>query len=487
LNAVPHLSLFRSTDLDRLHEASLWVLAEVGVRFRSARARAILAENGAIVDGESQVVRIPRDLVEWAITAVPKTFTAGGRDPRHDLFLDHSRTYVTLGGVAPGTLDFRTGERRQATNADLSDAIRVSDALPEIDLLYPIVTCSDADPELAALQPVATTLTNSGKHAQLEVFHPAEVPYVMEIAKLAAGDGGWDTARPIFSNLYCPVAPLQHEADPLDAALALVSEGVPQVVFSLPLAGATAPASIAGAMVQCNCEVLSAFVAMQLTAPGCPLVYVANAAIMDMRTATYVQGGPETTLFDAGLTELGQRYGLPVLTLGFYTDAKEVSMHMGIDDEPMTLAAFLTGPDIVSGPGLMDSAMLLFLPKLVLDAEVRRRCDRVMEGVELDDDHLMLDTIASVGPGGQFLTAKQTPRMLRLGEHHVPQVFLRPTYDAWAAEGKSELDRAVELLEDILATHEVFALPDGALDGIEDVLRRACVELPARRSASRGC
>jgi trimethylamine--corrinoid protein Co-methyltransferase len=479
MNAVPHLSMFAAADLERLHDSSLRVLEEVGVRFRSARARAVLKEGGALVDEESQVVRIPRDLVEWAIATVPKTFTAGARDPGHDLVFDHTRTYVTLGGVAPGTLDHRTGERRQATNADLADAMRVSDALPEIDLLYPIVSCNDVAPELSALQAVATTFTNSGKHAQLEVFHPAEVPYLMEIARLVAGEGGWDPARPIFSHLYCPVAPLQHEADPLDAALALVAEGVPQVVFSLPLAGATAPASIAWTMVQCNCEVLSAFVAMELTAPGCPLVYVGNAAIMDMHAATYAQGGPETTLIDVGLTELGRRYGVPVLTLGFYTDAKEVSMHMGIDDEAMTLASFLARPDIVSGPGLMDAAMLLFLPKLVLDAEVRRRCDRVMAGVSLDDEHLMLDVIASVGPGGHYLKAKETARMLRSGEHLAPQLFPRLTYDAWLADGRSELDRAIERLEDILTTHEPHALPDGALDGIDDLLGRALEELPA--------
>ena len=483
MNAVPHLSMFRSTDLDRLHEASLWVLSEVGVRFRSAKARAILAEGGAIVDEESKIVRLPRDLVEWAIAITPKTFTAAARDPRQERVLDHSHTYVTLGGVAPGTLDYRTGERRQATKADLVDAIRVADALPEIDLLFPIISCNDVAPEVASLQAVATTLINSAKHAQLEVFHPAEVPYAMEVGRLVAGDAGWDSARPIFSNLYCPVAPLQHEADPLNAALALVAEGVPQTVFSLPLAGATAPAGIAGAMVQCNCEVLSAFAVMQLVRPGIPLIYVANAAIMDMHAATYVQGGPETTLFNTGLTELGKRYGMPVMTIGFYTDAKAVSMHMGVDAEPMALTAFLAGADLVSGPGLMDSAMLLYLPKLVFDAEVRRRCDRVMEGVALDDEHLMLDLIASVGPGGHFLKAKETSRMLRSGEHLVPETFLRPTYDAWIAEGKSELDRAVERVEEILATHETQPLPDGAYDDIDDVLGRALEELPAQIQA----
>ena len=161
-------------------------------------------------------------------------------------------------------------------------------------------------------------------------------------------------------------------------------------------------------MVQLNAEVLSGLVALESASPGCPLIYVGNAAIMDMRAATYAQGGAETALLDTGLVELGRRYGVPTFTIGFYTDDKTLSVHAGIDMMTMAMNSFLVKPDIISGPGLLDSAMLLNLPKLVLDAEMRRICDRMMQGVTVDDEYLMGDLIAAVGPGGQYLKAKET-------------------------------------------------------------------------------
>ena len=210
---------------------------------------------------------------------------------------------------------------------------------------------------------------------------------------------------------------------------------MPQTIFSLPLAGATSPVTIVGTMVQVNAEVLSAIVALQLASPGCPLIYVANAAIMDMHAAKYAQAGPEAWLFNAGLIELGKHYGLPTFTVGFNTDAWQLSMHAGIDALSTALSSFLCHPDVVSGPGTLGSSMLLYLPKLVFDAEMRRMCDRMMRGVAVDEEHIMYNLISLAGPGGHYLGAKETSRCLRAGEHLVPEVLLRSTADTSSVVG----------------------------------------------------
>jgi trimethylamine--corrinoid protein Co-methyltransferase len=472
--------MLSARDVERLHDHSLRVLAEIGVRFQSARARALLRDAGAAVDEETQIARLPGELVERALTSVPRTILLAGRDPACDCLLDHTRPFTTLDGIGAAVLDHRTLEKRPSTTADLAAAVRVADALPELDVQWYIVNPTEQKPKMENLRGIATMYANTGKHVQAEVLYPDDVPYAMALLALASHDGAWHRRRPTFSAVYCPVAPLQHDEAALDAALLLAEQGVPLTVFSLALAGATAPVTLAGTVLQTNCDVLSAFVVLQLAAPGCPLIYVANSAVMDMRAATYASGGPEGILINIALTQLGRHYGFPVLSCGFSTDAKRAGMQTGFEGAPMSLASFLMRPDLLTGMGMLDSAQMLYLPKLVLDAEVRRAWDRVTQGIDLDDEHLMLDLIAEVGPGGHYLKAKQTRTYLRAGEHFVPDLFVRSSYEAWLADPRSEVERATERVEDILASHRPLPLPDGAAEAMEDVLARADAELPER-------
>ena len=477
---IPRVSLLDEASRQVIHERSLQVMERTGVRFASGEALRVLRDAGCAVDEEAQVARIPRRLVEEAIAAAPKTILLAGRDPARDVLLDHTRTYATLDGIGAYTLDYTTHERRLSTAADLAEAVRVGDALDEVGVAWYIVNPTDEQPKLEILRGVETMLRSTGKHVQAEVLHPDEVPFVMEMLAVASDDGRWDRERPIFSVVYCPVAPLQHEQDSLEAAMLLARERVPMTVFSLALSGATAPVTLAGTIVQTNCDVLSAFVLFQLIEPGCPLIYVGDSAIMDMRSATYATAGPEAVLINLGLTEMGKHYGLPVLTTGFTSDAKELCMQSGLDGGLMAAMAHLNGADLVTGMGMLDSAQMLYLPKLILDAEVMRECRRLMQGVDLDEEHLLTDLIDEIGPGGHYLKAKVTKTMLRAGEHWQPSIFTRGAYEAWVSAPVSEYDRAVGILEDILAGHRPKALPSGAEEKISAILAAAAEELPER-------
>ena len=276
------------------------------------------------------------------------------------------------------------------------------------------------------------------------------------------------------------MSPLQHDGPSLEAAMLLAAQGVPIAVYSLALAGATAPLTLAGTMVQTNAEVLSGIVILQLAAPGCPLIYVGNAGIMDMRSCTFATTGPEQLLFNLGLTELGHSYGFPVLSGGFSSDHKEISMQSGAEGMSMALLSTLTGADLVTGMGMLDSAGMLFLPKLVLDAELMRQSRRVGAGFGLDDEHVLLDLIEKTGPGGHYLAAAETRTLMRSGEHYVPRMFLRGSFDTWAADPVDERTRAAAKVDEILATHEVLPLPDGAAERIEEIIAAAAAELPER-------
>lgn len=358
---------------------------------------------------------------------------------------------------------------------DLADATRIADAAPEIGVVWNIVSAGDAPLATQVLAELHTCLANTGKHVQGEVQRAAEVPYVMRI--LTAAGGGWDPRRPFFSIVYCPVPPLQHEPDMLEAALALAREGVPMCVYSMGLAGATAPA---GAVAQANAEILSAVVLFQLARPGLGCVYVTDTGVLDMRSGTYVAAAPEGIFMTQAMVGLARRYGLPVMASGFTGDSRGFSAASGSDAGTTALASVLMVPDLLVGAGMHAGAQLLSLPKIVLDCELFRFCLRVRDGLRVDEEDLMTAVIGRVGPGGHFLEASETRRNLRAGSMYRPRLLHREPADAPGEEPGGEVDRATDAVEEVLASYRPPALPAGAEEVIAGVLAEAGRALAAR-------
>ena len=150
----------------------------------------------------------------------------------------------------------------------MARAARVADALDEVGIVWAPVSPTDADPRIEILEQLATLLRNTGKHIQPEVQREEEVPYVMEMLAAASDGGAWDPERPIFSVVYCPISPLQHEREMLDAAIELVKLGVPMCIYTLATCGATAPVTMAGGVLQTNAEIVSAVVLFELVKAG---------------------------------------------------------------------------------------------------------------------------------------------------------------------------------------------------------------------------
>jgi trimethylamine--corrinoid protein Co-methyltransferase len=477
---IPRLDLPPAAELDAIHAASLRLLEHVGVVFPDRQAQKLLAEAGAEVHARSGLVKMPPRLVDEALAAAPREILLAGRDPARDVLCDGSRTFLTLDGTGAYTLDHRAGKRRQSTMLDLADAVRVADAAPEISVVWNIVSAADAPPTTQVLDELAVCLRNTGKHVQGEVQRAVEVPFVMDILAAAAPDGRWDPARPFFSIVYCPVPPLQHEPEMISAAVALADEGVPMCIYSMGLAGATSPATIAGAVMQANAEILSSIVLFQLVRPGLPCIYVADTGVLDMRAGIYTAASPESILITQAMVGLARRYELPVMASGLTSDANGFSVMSGSDAGMSALAAMLAEPDLLVGAGMLGGAQMLSLPKILLDCELFKQCARVRAGMTVDDDHLMPDVVAEVGPGGHFLKARQTRQHMRSGEIYVPELMLREPYDSWSVAKRAELERAVTAVEEILAGHLPMPLPVGAGDRIDEVIAAARLELSAR-------
>ncbi len=477
---IPHIQPAPAEEIEAIHEATLRVLQNVGVVFPDREARRLLADAGAEVRGDGGLVKFPARLIEEALATAPRDVLLAGRDPAADVRCDGAQTALTLDGTGAYTLDHRSGERRASSLADLGEACRVSDAVPEVAVVWNIVSASDVSPNTQVLEELATCLRNTGKHVQGEVQRAVEVPFVMDILAAAADDGAWDAARPFFSIVYCPVPPLQHEPEMLAAAVALAREGVPMCIYSMGLAGATAPVTLAGAAMQANAEILSSLVLFQLARPGLPCIYVADTGVLDMRAGIYTAASPESLLLTQAMVGLARRYDLPVMATGLTGDANDLSAMSGSDAGMTALASMLMEPDLLVGAGMLDGAQMLSLPKILLDAEIFRACRRVCAGMTVDEAHLMEAVVAEVGPGGHFLKARQTRQFMRGGELYVPQLMLREPYESWSARRADEVERAKAAVDEILATHRPAPLPAGAEERIAALLAAASVELGGR-------
>jgi trimethylamine--corrinoid protein Co-methyltransferase len=465
-------------DRDRVHRESERILADVGVRFHGERALPLLAAAGAHVDAASGIARIPAGLVADALAAAPRAFVLGARDPAHDFAVPSPVTRYAIDGTASFVTDFDTGERRYGTTRDIVDALRVFQAI-DVGVMAWAPTCaSDAPSHSRAVHEFLVMATACSKHGQHELHSTAQVPYLE--AGLAAIAGGEDAlrARHPYSLIYCPVAPLTHDGEMLDAYLALGRLDLPVMIMPMPVAGSTGPASLFANVCVANAEVLSAIVVYQLAHPGRPVVYSSATGTLDFRTGAFLGGTPEMGLMSAALVEMGRHYGLPATSAGCTSDAREPGPQAVLEKLITTLPPVLAGADIVVGLGEIEGDQDLVLEQLLVDAEIARACERIVRGVDADADPAFLTDIAEVGPGGHFLAQRTTRAAARGDEFLAPTLAPRAAYEAWAELGRPSMyATARERVREILAGPVVDPVPDATAAEVARILALADREL----------
>lgn len=473
----PCISILEAADRDFIHARTLEVLDTIGVRFQSTIARERLEAAGCRVNHDEALVRFPAELVEWAIAQVHRNVLLAAREPVRDALLDGSRTYSTVAGICPYVVDQESGRYRAPRVEDVERLTKIADALDAFGIVWYSVSPTVGVPAgMSDLTAMACMMANTGKHVMGQVTRPDEVPYALEISRLCGA--ARMAERPVFSAIYCPVAPLQHDGAAIEAAMAMAAQGVPIDIFSLGLAGATAPVTLAGTIVQTNCDVLSAVVLLQLVAPGAPLIYSANAGIVDMRTSRFAVSTPETVLMNIAQIELAHSYGMPALSVGFVPDTSCLGFRAGLEDMALALPTRLARPDIMTGLGTVEAGQAVSYPKMLLDAEIVSYLDRVAEGVAVDDEHVSVASIEKAGPGGHYLFQKDTRIGIRAGEHWIPDLLSRVSTSERLAGAKSEIERAEEAVARVLAEHAPAPLPVGAAEGVAAVLAAAQRDLP---------
>jgi trimethylamine--corrinoid protein Co-methyltransferase len=458
-------------DLERIDDAILWTLGEVGVAFPSAKALRILRENGGRVDEATGVVRLPREVVRRALSWA-------GRDPACDLRLDLEHSYLSNDASGVEVIDPRSGEVRASTLADVAESARFVDALPELAYYWgPAVAAGDATLASRSAHESAAVLANTSKHYQA-VTTVGEKPtrYLVELAAAVAGGKEELRKRPIVSLIQCPVDPLGNDGVALEAGLVAAECGIPCGFLSLTLGCGTAPATMAGNLVVNMAAVIADLVLLELANPGTPVFMGSAPSLMDLRTGGYTGGSPEDYLLAAAAAQLAHHYGLPIAVGTMATGSKAPDWQAAVDDALSTMASLANGADMLNGAGLLSGSKTLSYPHMVMETEIYGMVSRCVEGIAVDEETLALDVIAKVGPNGTYLAEKHTrAHMRRLWR---PRVWDRSSYEHRIALGRAgAFERAREVADDVLATHRPNPLPQDLAAELAAIVARADAEL----------
>jgi len=448
------LTVLSSDEIASIQSASYQTLERGGIKVLSERALKVFDEAGVRIDHETQRAFLEESLVKEAIQKAPKEFTLAARDPKHDLKLPAERhTFLASDGFPSKVLDLDTHKVRDATLGDTRDFVRLSDALPGIDFIWPSVTGRDAPIEMQFLETFLIALRTSAKHVQYQATNPREAQQEIELAASIAGGGEELRRRPIISAVQTIVGPLQLDLKNIEAVMEFARAGVPVVAYSMAVPGATAPVTLAGTLAVGNAETLASLTLCQLVNPGAPVIYTQDSSPLDMKTGSWASGSPEQALVAAGSAQLGHALGLPVLTGAFSTTAKVPEFQTAFE-KCFTNLAVLAGVDLIPGAGGLNCSSYLSLLQLLMDAEIFAAVRRGRRGIEVEPDSLALETILKVGPGKQYIGERHTLQHFRAALWY-PEITDRTSLDQWEKTGGLEMPRRARArLDKILADHQ---------------------------------
>jgi trimethylamine--corrinoid protein Co-methyltransferase len=451
--------------------AALQVLADVGMLLHESSARELLLQHGAEVEGE--LVRIPEHLVKQARLTAPRRFTVSGRHPGKDLSIEPNRVYYGPGPTCPYILDPYTGARREFTSADAVRVAQVCDALDHIDFLESLGSISDAPGGLMDTYEFYLLAQHTSKPVVAWSFDRDSCEDIYWMGVEMAGSKRQFRHQPSYIFYAEPISPLRCSENAMQKLMFCAENWVPLVFTPAPVGGATAPATMAGVLVQGLAECLAGLTVAQLISPGCPLIMGGVATIMDMRTMVMAYGAPELSLLSAAYTEILRMLDLPMWSTGGCSDSHAVDEQAAVEATLSLLSAGISGANLVHDLGFLESAMTSSLEMLVMCDEIIGMVKRVLQGLPTDPATLAAEVIDAVGPGGKFLAEEQTVASFRR-ECYFPQSADRHNFAQWQRLGSQTMgDRLRARVHQIIESPPPEPLSSSNRQRFDEILEQA--------------
>ena len=455
--------------VNRIAEAAFEVLARGGMLVYSGTAREALRGAGAEVDEEQCLVKLPRGLVEDAIASNPSSITLHSRDGECDCVLEKNRVHYGTGGTAIYVLDPDSGERRPSTTEDVILNARMVDELRNVHLFTINVFPNEIENgEDIDINRFFHALDNTTKHVMGGIYTLDGCKQVIDMAESIAGGGDALRERPFVSFITLIISPFKIDDHYGEMTCYLAERGLPVVVPTEPICGTTSPITLAGNVLTHIAETLGGIALVQAVNKGAPGICGSVGSITNLHTLDHVGGAVERGMINGAVAQMAQHFGLPLYSTAGTSDAKSVDVQASFESAMSSLLVAMSGANYIHDiAGLMETDLTVSYEKLAVDNEILGMCQRVLRGIEVNDDTLGTELLVNKGPGQDYMTEEHTVRYMR-EEFFMPQLANRDKRDAMQPADEA-MDRARRVVQQLRAREPVSKLSG---DVRADILNR---------------
>jgi trimethylamine--corrinoid protein Co-methyltransferase len=451
--------------IEIIHEASLKILEKTGITYELGLEATVqmLEDNGAAIDRDRKNIKFPKDLIAEQVAKAPEKVVLCGQDPKNDLNLTQNRVHLGTGGAAIKILDLETGKARATTLKDLYDVSRLVDQLENIHFLVRPCIPNDIEKKDYDINMYYACLSGSSKHVMSGVNDEQGLSNVIEMASMIAGSLENLQNRPFVSVITSfAISPLKLCTQSTLIMQEANRNRIPVALSCAPMAGSTSCLTMAGTLAQIHAEQMAGITICQLTNPGAPLLYGGIPGMANLKTMGYLGGAVECGMMNAAIHQLAHHIKVPNYNSSGLTDSKVPDAQAGYEKALTTLLASMGGSNYIHhSAGMLESMLTIAHEQFIIDDEIIGNCCKVLKGIDVDAEHLALEVIDSVGPGGNFMTSPHTMAHMRKEYYNGNGVTDSKSREKWVKDGSLDIrQRAVGMARKMLEKHTPSYIPD---------------------------
>jgi trimethylamine---corrinoid protein Co-methyltransferase len=453
--------------IHQIHQASLSILESIGFSYEQGLEDTLtmLQNAGATIDHAQARIYFPKNLILSQISKAPEQVILYSRDGKNDIDLCGDRVYMGTGGMAVTVVDMDTGQARESCLQDIYNIGRIVDRLHNIHFYLRPCTAHDVPPSGHDANCMYAAMQATTKHYMTGAIDLQSFQDMLNLATMVSGNKERLVDKPIFSLITCfAISPLKLCTQSTLNMQAACRHHIPVALSSAPMAGSTSPMTMAGTLAQLHAEELVGLTIGQLTRPGAPMLYGGIPGSANMRTMGYQGGAVEFGMMNAAIHQLAAHIKVPNYNSSGLTDAKIPDVQAGWEKTFSSLLAAMGGSNYIHhAAGMLESMLAVAYEQYIIDDEIMGMCTRVLEGITVDDEHLALDAIAEVGPGGNYLMSPHTLAHMRSEFFTGNGITDGQFRDTWVADGSLDTrERAKRMVRKLLQTQPSFKIDQGA-------------------------
>ncbi|NOY07563.1 MAG: trimethylamine methyltransferase [Spirochaetes bacterium] len=440
---------FDKNVLDTIHNHTLELLHDTGIRFSGEKALAVFKKNGFRIDNE--MVFFEEKDIRKALKTVPAAFTVKARNSEKHIRVGENN-FVLAPGYGPPFIIEPSGEMRNANLDDVNRFCKLVQTSRYLDFNSSIVVQpGDVPSSTAHLDILLATILMTDKPLMGSSLSKTTAADSLKLAEIIWGN----TNEPVMISLIDSLSPLQYAREVVEALIVFAGAGQPLIIHSACSLGSTGPITIAGSLVISNATTLAGICLTQLINPGTPVVYGLGGSPMDMKTGGYINASPEDAKHTAIVTAMGNYYNIPCRSQGALTESFCLDYQAGMESAMMLTAAALSGAHLsLHACGTYGSMLAMSYEKFIADEDLCGAIKKLIKPVEFTENAFAMDMIKELGTSGNYLTEMHTVERCR-SEFFIPDLSIRTIHDNWLKMDPRDVTaRAGRLVDKRLSEYE---------------------------------